>query len=97
MKLIINSLKAIIVFIFLITATGNTVAQNFEKQIDGLRWEILDEMVLLSHFQLETVLSFYIKYTIVERWQKLDPVFGKQKLTQLINDLGSGLKLSEQL
>jgi len=36
MKLITDYLKATLVFIFLITATGNTVAQNFDKQIDEM-------------------------------------------------------------
>ena len=36
MKLITNYLKTTIVFLFLIAATGNTAAQNFEKQIDDM-------------------------------------------------------------
>jgi CubicO group peptidase (beta-lactamase class C family) len=36
MKLIPNYIKTTIIFLFLITATGNTVAQDFEKQIDEM-------------------------------------------------------------
>jgi CubicO group peptidase (beta-lactamase class C family) len=36
MKLIPNYLKTAIVFLLIIAATGNTVAQNFEKQIDEM-------------------------------------------------------------
>jgi hypothetical protein len=62
---------------------------EFEKGIDTLRWDILDEMTIASHFRAETVFSFFIKLTIVERWMALDPETGKEKLERLLDEITS--------
>lgn len=62
---------------------------EFEKSIDTLRWDMLDEMTTFTYFQIETILAFCIKLDIVERWQKLKPDVGKEKLARLLEDLES--------
>lgn len=61
--------------------------EEFEKGIDDLRWEMLDEMTIASHFRAETVFAFFIKLTIVERWLALDPISGKERLERLLDEL----------
>ena len=63
--------------------------QEFEKGIDSLRWDILNEMTIASHFRAETVFAFFIKLTIVERWQALDPETGREQLDRLLDELTS--------
>lgn len=70
---------------------GNLV--EYEKAIDELRWEKLNEMTEFSYFQIETLLAFLLKVEIVERWQQLDEDEGKNKLNKLLEELGSGLKI----
>jgi hypothetical protein len=60
---------------------------EFEKGIDTLRWDILDEMTLFSYFSAETVFAYFIKLTIVERWLALDPQTGKEQLDRLLDEL----------
>jgi hypothetical protein len=61
--------------------------EEFEKGIDDMRWEVLDEMTIASHFRAETVFAFFIKLTIVERWLALDPVSGRERLDRLLDEL----------
>jgi len=58
-----------------------------EKIIDEIKWEKLDELSYLYHFGVETLLAFFVKFCIAERWMKLDPVEGKKKFENLISVL----------
>lgn len=67
--------------------------QEFEKGIDTLRWDILNEMTILSHFRAETVFAFFIKLIIVERWQALDPETGREQLERLLDELTASYEI----
>ena len=69
---------------------------EFEKNIDTLRWDILDEMTIFTYFQIETILAFCIKLDIVERWQRLKPDVGKEKLKRLLSDLESSYTIMKE-
>ena len=69
---------------------------EFEKNIDTLRWDTLDEMTTFTYFQIETILAFCIKLDIVERWQRLKPDVGKEKLKRLLSDLESSYAVMEE-
>jgi len=69
---------------------------EFEKNIDTLRWDTLDEMTTFTYFQIETILAFCIKLDIVERWQRLKPEVGKEKLKRLLSELESGYTVMEE-
>lgn len=62
---------------------------DFEKGIDTLRWDMLNEMTIFSYFQVETILAFFIKLSIVERWQGFDEQQGREHLDRLIEELKS--------
>ncbi len=68
-------------------ALSRSSALEFEKGIDTLRWEILNEMTISSYFQAETVYAFYLKLNIVERWKALDADEGKRRLDKLLGEL----------
>jgi hypothetical protein len=70
-----------------VVALARKDVQEFEKGIDNLRWEMLDEMTTFSYFGAETVFAFFIKLTIVERWMALDPETGKEKRDRLLEEL----------
>jgi len=53
---------------------------------------MLDELTTFAYFQVETILAFCIKLMLVERWMKLDPVSGRQKLEQLIAQMRKGFQ-----
>jgi hypothetical protein len=63
-----------------------------EKQIDLIRWDALDELTILSHFAVETVLAFVVKLSIVDRWRRLDRESGKAMLQRLTDDLVGGFR-----
>ena len=70
-----------------LVALGRGPVGEFEKGIDDLRWKMLDEMTIASHFRAETVFAFFIKCTIVERWLALDPVSGRERLDRMLDEL----------
>ena len=69
---------------------------EFEKSIDTLRWDTLNEMTTFTYFQIETILAFCIKLNIVERWQRLKPEVGEEKLKRLLSDLESSYTIMEE-
>ncbi len=62
---------------------------DFEKGIDSLRWDMLNDMVIAACFRAETIYAFYGKLTIVERWRALDPAAGRERLNKLLEELGA--------
>ncbi|MBN1577584.1 MAG: DUF2764 family protein [Chitinispirillaceae bacterium] len=68
---------------------------DFEKGIDTLRWDTLNEMTVATYFQAETVYAFYIKLIIVERWRALDPKSGKERLDRLLDELKASYTVPE--
>jgi len=68
-------------------AKGSTI--EFEKGIDTLRWDMLNDLTIATYFQIETILAFTLKLIIAERWLKLEPETGKLQLDRLVNELTS--------
>lgn len=63
-----------------------------ERALDLLRWDMLEELTVLSHFQIETLLAFCVRLMLVERWTRLDPQTGRRRLEQLVQDLKPGAR-----
>lgn len=62
---------------------------EFEKGIDSIRWEYLNDLTLFSYFKAETIYAFFLKLLIVERWKALDNKTGKEMLERLVEELNS--------
>lgn len=71
--------------------------EEFERGIDLLRWDVLDELTIFTYFQIETILAYCAKLGMVDRWQRLDPDAGKQRLEHLVKELESEFELSEAI
>ncbi len=70
---------------------------EYEKKIDSLRWDMLNEFTTFTYFQIETILAFCIKLKMVERWQKLEPETGKERLSKLLSELKKGYNSPKDL
>lgn len=78
-----------------VTALSRNKPVEFEKGIDTLRWEILDDMTIAAYFRAETVFAFYLKLVMVERWRTLDPDTGRERLDKLLEELKSSYSVPE--
>lgn len=72
---------------------SNLDIAGFEKGVDNLRWDMLNELTTFSYFQIETILAFCIKLTLVERWKSLDSKTGGEILEKLVEELKSGFSV----
>jgi hypothetical protein len=63
---------------------------EYEKAIDMLRWDILNQVTEFTYFGFESILAFTVKLGIVERWQKLDEKAGMEMFDKSVNELTAG-------
>jgi hypothetical protein len=67
-----------------------------ERKLDILKWEKADEITAFNYFTIERILAFFVKATIVSRWQKLDSKIGAELLRRLVNDLRATYELPKE-
>jgi hypothetical protein len=66
-----------------------------ELSIDLLKWKYLSDLNTFNYFTIEPILAFIIKFTMVERWSKLDPEQGKKMFKKMLNDLENSIQFSK--
>lgn len=81
------SLTASLPWVEKIISLDRVELTDFEKNVDTLRWDMLNDLTTFSYFQIETILAFGIKLSIVERWMGLEEATGKEKLERLLAEL----------
>lgn len=64
-----------------------------EKHIDALRWQWLEDRTLFEVFNIEAVLAYYLKATILHRWDNLTVEQGEQVFRAMVADMKKGIKL----
>ena len=64
-----------------------------EKHIDALRWQWLEDRTLFEVFNIEAVLAYYLKATILHRWDNLTIEEGEKVFRELVADMKKGIKL----
>lgn len=64
-----------------------------EKHIDALRWQWLEDRTLFEVFNIEAVLAYYLKTTILHRWDNLTIEEGEKVFRELVADMKKGIKL----
>ena len=64
-----------------------------EKHIDALRWQWLEDRTLFEVFTIESVLAYYLKATILHRWDNLTVEQGEQIFRNMVADMKKGVKL----
>lgn len=67
-----------------------------ERRIDAFRWLWLDDKTFFNPFDLNAVFAYQCKLQMLERWEQLDPVKGKETFTQIINDLRGEAKVPDE-
>ena len=67
-----------------------------ERQIDALRWQWLEEKTFFQPFDITALMAYLVRTEILERWALLDPEQGRQRFTQIIEDLRAGAKVPEE-
>lgn len=69
--------------------------KEFEKKIDRIKWDYLDEEVFFHYFTIEKVFSFIVKLSIVERWMSLDKETGQELFNELIKNMEASYEFPE--
>lgn len=64
-----------------------------EKHIDALRWQWLEERTLFEVFNIEAVLAYYLKASILHRWDNLTVEQGEQVFRDMVADMKKGVNL----
>lgn len=64
-----------------------------EKRIDAYKWVWLDEHTFGDPFSIEAVFAYLCKLEMLDRWEKLDPVKGKETFTRIVEDLRGEAKV----
>ena len=67
-----------------------------ERQIDALRWLWLDDKTFMDSFAVEAVYAYLCKVQMLERWRLLDPVFGRERFEEIIENLRSEARVPEE-
>ena len=67
-----------------------------EKQIDAFKWIWLEEQTFFDVFSIEAVFAYLCKLDMLERWGKLDAQQGKERFSQIIEDLRGEAKVPEE-
>jgi len=57
---------------------------ELEQALDRARWQLAEELIGEDPFAFEKVLAYGIQLKIVERWNRMDPSLGKEKLEAVI-------------
>lgn len=70
--------------------------KEFEKKIDRIKWNYLDEEVFFHYFTIEKIFSFIVKLSIVERWMSLDKETGQKLFDELLKNMETSYKFPEE-
>ncbi len=67
-----------------VLALDKTDLVSFEKGIDLIKWNRLDEMTRFDYFDIEALLAYGIKLQIAERWKGLEVGKGTERFDKLL-------------
>jgi hypothetical protein len=75
-------------------ARGN--AGDFEKAVDTLRFEMLDDLTVLAGFGVESILAAAIRIQLAERWGSLLEDGGRANMSAAVSKLKSGFTIPDE-
>ncbi len=67
-----------------------------ERQIDALRWNWLEEQTFLEPFDINALFSYLARTEMLERWSRLDVEQGRQRFTEIIENLRGEARVPEE-
>lgn len=71
-----------------------------ERDLDMLRISMIDEINTFNYFTIDTVMGYYMKIAMIERWLALDPEEGRtifEKIVKSLSDMDFTDKIAEEL
>jgi hypothetical protein len=70
--------------------------KEFEKKIDLIKWEYLDNEVFFYYFTIEKIFSFLVKLSIAERWLVLDRKTGLELFRKLVSSMETSYAFTDE-
>ncbi len=70
--------------------------RGYEKKIDRIKWDYLDDRVFFHYFTIEKLFSFVVKLSIIERWLSLDKETGNKLFNELLSNLEASYEFPEE-
>ncbi|MCR4995116.1 MAG: DUF2764 domain-containing protein [Bacteroidales bacterium] len=67
-----------------------------EKQIDAFRWNWLEEQTFFEPFDINALFSYLVRTEMLERWSMLDPEKGRERFTEIIENLRGEAKVPDE-
>lgn len=67
-----------------------------ERHIDALKWTWIEDETFLSNFDIDALFAYLLKVEMLERWQLLDPDFGRETFENIIEDLRSECQVPQE-
>lgn len=64
-----------------------------EHQMDLLRWNIANEICIFNYFDIDKILLFLLKASIVKRWSKLDKKTGAEIFRKFVSEVKGSFKM----
>lgn len=80
----------------LMQAAETTDPVEKERQIDALRWNWLEDKTFFEPFDITALFAYVVRNEILERWALLDPEQGRERFTQIIENLRGEAKVPEE-
>lgn len=68
-----------------------------ERRFDLLKWDMATELTTWDYFNINVILAFFIKASIINRWLKLDAKIGEGLFKHLFDDLKASYDISNNL
>lgn len=78
----------------LITLSQQTQLLDFEKALEDIRWNWLDERVGDDYFSTEAVLAYFVKLNSVHRWEELSKETGDELFNGIVNNIKRSIRFS---
>lgn len=70
-----------------LTITEQTDMLKKEKDLDMLRWRIIDELTISDYFNINFILGYYMKLCMINRWLILDEKIGREMFDKIVGEL----------
>jgi len=67
-----------------------------EKKMDAFKWAWLDEQTFFEPFDITALIAYMARTELLERWALLDVEQGRERFTQIIEDLRGNAKVPEE-